>query len=353
MNMQRSVPLFIPHYGNKDLLLNLIKLIEKYCDYPVNYCIYDSSPSKIEPGHLKDLSQKNKIFYRHLDYNLNENTYPYVLRDFLLSDDYREGTFILPHDELLIIDYESFNRLTEDRLFTCGRQLSFCPDTKKVVEIDLSPFNDDYTAWDYAKRLYSPQYHATYLPRKIAHAYGIFLSKFIDIWGAQNTLFTDFVLLNILYRANIFYSIKSIYFKEQRKTRKTAGNFIHPSSFIKKISHREKIILLNLLDSLWESVEISTKYRDKSISFLLKSFNLQKSLMLAGINNHKNLFLYRSNSEQIINYQSLDIFNGYHLISDKTDSEYLNFVFDGNSVLCENTNLMCLFDMLNSYNTNN
>ena len=351
--MRRSVPIFIPHYGNKNLLLKLIKLNEKYCNYPINYCIYDSSPNKLDPNELKNLSPRHKIFYRHINYNLKENTYPYVLRDFLLSDHYAEGAFILPHDELLIIDYESFNSVAEDHLFACGRQLSFCPDTKKVVEIDLSPFDDSCTAWDYSKKLYSPQYHATYLPRKIAHAYGIFLSKFIDIWGAKNTLFTDFVLLNILNRANIFYSIKSVYFKEQRKTRKTAGNFVHPSSFIKNISHEEKILLMNLLDSLWESIEISTKYRDKSISFLLKSFNLQKSLMLAGINNHKNLFLYRSDSEQIINYQSLDIFNGYHLISDKTDSDYLNFVFDGNTVLCENTNLMCLFSILNSYDINN
>ena len=82
----------------------------------------------------------------------------------------------------------------------------------------------------------------------IAHSYGIFLSKFINIWGSKNTLFTDFVLINMLNRMISITRLK-IYILKSKGIRKTAGKFV-PFLFVKKLPQNERLVLSDLLDEL-------------------------------------------------------------------------------------------------------
>ena len=101
----RRVTFFVPHYTDHKRLGTMLRMANKYYDFPHNFVIYDSSPSPIGSATIKSLIPKTEFIYRELHNEMTTNTYPLVVRDFMLSNDSDNGAFILPHDEFLIIDY--------------------------------------------------------------------------------------------------------------------------------------------------------------------------------------------------------------------------------------------------------
>ena len=129
----KQVTFFIPHYADHKRLKTQLRLTEKICSFPRKYIIYDSSPNPIGHTSITHLLGTNEFTYREKEYVVEGNTYAYVLRDFLLSEDSDNGAFILPHDELLYIDGEDFMNISASTPFACGTQLSYCPDSKKLL----------------------------------------------------------------------------------------------------------------------------------------------------------------------------------------------------------------------------
>ena len=96
MNDKRKVIFFVPHYEDNERLKVLLRLSCQFHDFPKKFIIYDSSPNPIGSNAISEILPSDVFLYKELSYKTNENTYSYVLRDFLLSEDSNDGAFILP-----------------------------------------------------------------------------------------------------------------------------------------------------------------------------------------------------------------------------------------------------------------
>ena len=110
-------------YGECGYIDHVIKFQVQITNIYIDY--HDSSPSPIGSAKIKTLIPETEFVYKELHNEMTTNTYPLVVRDFMLSNDSDNGAFILPHDEFLIINYNEFNNLAPAIPFSCGKQLSF------------------------------------------------------------------------------------------------------------------------------------------------------------------------------------------------------------------------------------
>ena len=319
----RKVTFFIPHW-RITRIKTLFSLANEFYNFPHNFIIYDSSPTPLGESTIKSLLPNTEFTYRTLYSECTTNTYPLVVREFMLSSDSDNGAFILPHDEFLLLNYAEFDRLPPSHPFSCGKQLAFCPDTKKIAEICNSPSSQQAISYEHEVGLFSPQYHATYFPASILKAIGNLFNYIISEWGATEISFPGFVQFDLLRRLNIYYSNSSIYFQEKRFTRKSKGQFTHPSQFIAKKSTEELEALALHLNKFWNSLEsLSNKHQNKSLNWLLDSKKLSLSLLMTEMNNSKYLFELKDNQNGLINVARIDIFSGYHQLNSRINSEQI------------------------------
>ncbi|EAU71045.1 hypothetical protein BL107_05929 [Synechococcus sp. BL107] len=346
----RTVNFFIPHYKDHNRLLFQLKLCESVYKFRRRYIIYDSTPEPIAHDLVRHQLKNADLIFKHCKYDLNENTYNYVIRDFMLSKDSDDGAFILPHDELLLLNYDHFNELPESIPFSCGKQISFCPETKKVAEFRLAYSSGLFSAQDYKPNYYVPQYHSTYFPGLLIKPLGIFFKDFMEIWGSKNAAFVGFVQFSILRQLNMFYSEESVYLQEKLMKRKTSGQFTHPSIFIKSLSISERERLFQMVVKLFDKILIlSSRHQKKELENLFDTNYLQKSFLMSENDRHQYLFRINNNQKHLINFERIDIFSGYHSINEAISPEFIDFFFDGGSCLSSPYILSSLLSMINSY----
>lgn len=350
----RKVTFFVPHYEDHQRLKTLLSLSNAHYHFPHNFIIYDSSPVPIGKSSIDTLLPNTEFTYREIKLDVKTNTYPFIVRDFMLSNDSNNGAFILPHDEFLLFDYSEFNSLPPSIPFSCGKQLSFCPDSKKIAEFCNSPTSQFAISYDHEIGLFNPQYHATYFPGSILKAIGRLFDFIINQWGSTEISFPGFVQFDLLRRLNIYYSNNSVYFQEKRLTRKSKGSFTHPSNFIAKKSKDEIEILHSYLVNFWKSLDtLSNQHESKSISFLLDSKKLSLSLLMTEMNSSKYLFELKSLKNGLINVSRNDIFCGYHQLDDSISCAQIKYIFgDCSTCLARKHVLHSLRYMINSYTDN-
>ena len=350
----RKVTFFVPHYEDHLRLKTLLTLASKNYNFPHNFIIYDSSPSAVGESSIKSWIPESEFVYRRIHSQAVSNTYPLVIRDFMLSPDSDNGCFILPHDEFLLIDYQEFNSLAPSIPFSCGNQLSFCPDTAKIAEYSRAPLSKVAIAYEHDVGLFNPQYHSTYFPACTLKAIGNLFKYFIDKWGPSETSFPGFVQFDLLRRLNIYYSKNSTYIQEKRSARKSQGSFTHPSKFISKKSEVEILELKKYLYMFWNSIEIlPNTYQSSSLIRLLDSQKLSLTFLMTEMNSYKYLFEFVSTKKGLINLDRHDIFCAYHQLSKKISSDQIEYIFGKDSTCLTNPKVLeSLRQMIDSYNIN-
>ena len=342
----RKVTFFVPHHEDHSRLELLLRLSHQYYDFPHNFVIYDSSPSPIGESTIRSCLPNTEFVYRKLHSDCKTHTYPYVLRDFMLSDDALNGAFILPHDEFLLINYEEFNRLPHSSPFSCGKQLSFCPDSKKVAEYSHSPLSKLAVSADHEVGLFNPQYHATYFPSSVLQAIGKLYDFIFSTWDGSQMSFPGFVQFDLLRRLNIYYSTTSVYIQEKRVIRKSKGQFMHPSVFIEQRSSDEILQIKAILTKFWNSIDIlSNTHEKRSLDRLLNPKQLSLTFLMTELNKYNYLFEFRDSQSDLIQLSRNDIFSGYHQLSSSIKSEQVEFIF-GKKSTC-----LARQDVLNSLKT--
>ncbi len=350
MKNKRVITFFIPHYANHERLIFLLKLSDQVHIFPKKFIIYDSSPNPIGLETLLKVVKEDEIIYREFNYNTNGNTYAYVLRDFLLSEDSTNGAFILPHDEFLLIDYELFSANDPTVPFACGNQLAFCPSSSKIAEYRLAKLESIYTVSEQQPNDFNPQYHATFIPGSILSSLGGFVDQFLITFGSEYSTYIDFVLMNILKNIPICFSKNSIYLQERLMRRRSTGSYVHPSFFVKRINENGKKKLSSMLNTLWESIgELPKDHANNSVDTLLNIFWLQKTLLMVGADLHINLFKLSSDNSITIQYERVDIFCGYHIIGPGIKTNHLIPFFSEKSIIINEPCLPCMRAILNSY----
>lgn len=351
MNDKRKVIFFVPHYEDHERLKVLLRLSCQFHDFPKKFIIYDSSPNPIGSNAISEILPSDVFLYKELTYKTNENTYSYVLRDFLLSEDSNDGAFILPIDEFLLVDYELFAKCDPNVAFSCGSQLAFCPESARIAEYCLARLEGTYIASSEVIGDFSPQYHATYIPGHILRPLGIFMDNFLQLFGNKNSTYIDFVLRNLLVNLPIVFSKQSIYLQERLEKRKTAGAFVHPSSFIKKIDDSDKKRFLSMLSSLYLDIKVlpgDQLQKDKET--ILNKYWLFHSRMKLDSDNHVNLFVLKKENMSVpIKYASIDLFCGYHLIGSQITYRHIKEVFGERTIMSNKQSLECIRFMLDSY----
>ena len=346
----RKVTFFIPHYSDHERLKFQLSLAEKIYNFPRNYVIYDSSPLPIGEKEIKNCLNGTDYIYRVCRYEKCVNTYNYVVRDFMLSNDSKNGAFIMPHDELLIINYDNFRKLPPSMPFSCGNQLAFCPTSKKIAEYSLSISHGINASANNAKGKYVPQYHSTYFPPNLMLPLGNLFKEFLDRFGEKHGSFVGFVQFDILARLDMFYCSQSVYIQERLIKRKTAGQYSHPSFFIHSLDAKDRLWLKELVINTWKDIDIlSSEHSESSLNNLFNPSYLQKSLFMLENDRHKYLFEYYPNPVKNIAFNRIDIFCGYHVLGTNVTQSTIRDLFESSSCLSLDNSLNCLFQMINSY----
>lgn len=346
----KKVTFFIPHYQDHSRLVFMLTMLDKISNFPCKFVVYDSSPKPIGNARICELDLKAELIYKEFQYTTKGHTYPYVLRDFCLSDDGRDGAFILPNDELIILNYDEFSLIEKTVPFTCGTQISFCPETRKVAEYSRAKSNGFYISRSEEKYLFMPQYHGTFMPRVLLKPLGKYLSEFIKKWGDVNTTFIDFVIIDLLEQLNIYYSRGSIYLQEKLAKRKSNTMYNHPSQFISSINTEDSQLVRRDLLKLWNSVEsLSSRYFKDSLNYILNPKRLKNALIMANLNKSDYLFKVTENNNPKFSIERIDTFTGYHIIGSSLSGSDINFLFNNSTQLGSGNNLSYLREVLNSY----
>ena len=328
-----------------------MRLINKSCSFPIRFIIYDSSPAPIGIQPLGGLLPNNNFIYREIFNNLKGNTYYPVLQEFCLSSDSANGAFIVPHDEVLLIDYSRFTTQDLSKLFTCGSQFSFDPSSFNVAEYTNCLHSGEFTAEESKSDRLIPQMHATFFPPFLLHQYGHLIKNFISRYSLINAAFLDFALLKLLKILPIFYSTNSIYLQERLIKRKTSGQFLHPSQFIQYMSANDQSFLVTLIREFFDSfLQLSSSSKEYAVRSLFDLDDLRSSLMLSGINRYTNLFHFDAHATTPqINFKRLDTFICYHSISRYLTKDHIEKIFYNKTMLHFGSTLDCLWSILQSY----